>query len=134
MIFDHVGIAVKDLEQATEMYVKMLGKEPFKQEVLENQKVAVSFFESGGNAKIELLQGIDESSPISKFVAKKGEGIHHMAFLVEDIYAEIARMKHEGFEPLQEEPRLGADNKLVFFFHPKSTGGTLIELCMKQKK
>ena len=92
----------------------------------------VAFFKTGVDSKIELLEGTDIDSPIYKFVEKKGEGIHHIAFLVKDIYAEIERMKNEGFEPLQEHPKQGAANKLVFFFHPKSTGGSLIELCQKQ--
>lgn len=134
MILDHIGIAVKDLGLSTALYTKILKNPPFKNESLASQKVNVSFFETGGNSKIELLEGTDEESPIAKFVSKKGEGIHHIAFLVDDIYAEIERLKSEGFEAINDAPRVGADNKLVFFFHPKSTGGVLLELCQKQKK
>lgn len=132
MKLDHIGIAIKNLEASTELYSKILNKPAFKTETLESQKVKVAFFDTGGNSKIELLEGIDETSPIYKFIEKKGEGIHHMAFLVDDIYSEIERLKSEGLEPINESPRLGADNKLVFFFHPKSTGGVLLELCQKQ--
>jgi methylmalonyl-CoA/ethylmalonyl-CoA epimerase len=133
MHIDHIGIAVKDLSSSDNLFSKLLNTSPFKHETLEHQKVEVSFFQTG-ESKLELLQGIGEDSPISKFIEKKGEGIHHIAFLVEDIYTEIDRMKNEGFEPLQESPRLGADQKLVFFFHPKTTNGVLIELCQKQSK
>jgi len=131
MNLDHIGIAVKNLETAKLMYSHILGTAPYFEEVLDNQKVKVAFFKTGQDSKIELLEGTDEDSPISKFVSKKGEGIHHMAFLVQDIYSEIERMIQNGFEPLQDEPRKGAANKLVFFFHPKTTGGSLIELCQK---
>ena len=131
MILDHIGIAVKNLESAKEMYASILQSTAYHEEYLEGQKVRVAFFKTGVESKIELLEGTDVDSPIYKFVEKKGEGIHHMAFLVKDIYAEIERMKNEGFEPLQDKPKLGAANKLVFFFHPKSTGGSLIELCQK---
>lgn len=132
MILDHIGIAVKNLESAKKMYETILKTSCYYEQVLENQKVKVAFFKTGEDSKIELLEGIGAESPISKFVDKKGEGIHHMAFLVQNIYNEIERMKSEGFEPLQDAPRVGAANKLVFFFHPKSTGGSLIELCQKQ--
>jgi methylmalonyl-CoA/ethylmalonyl-CoA epimerase len=132
MKLDHIGIAVKDIEVAKSMYEKILGYQAYHEETLESQAVKVAFFKSGEDSKIELLEGINADSPISKFLEKKGEGMHHMAFLVDDIYSEIERMKSEGFEPLQSEPKKGAANKLVFFFHPKSTGGTLIELCQKQ--
>jgi len=132
MILDHIGIAVRNIEDAKMMYEKILQKKAYYEEVLVSQKVKVAFFKTGEESKIELLEGIGDDSPISKFIEKKGDGIHHMAYLVKDIYAEIERMKGEGFEPLQETPKVGAANKLVFFFHPKSTGGTLIELCQKQ--
>ena len=132
MILDHIGIAVKNIENAKKMYTYILQSSAYHEEYLESQKVKVAFFKTGANSKIELLEGIDVDSLIYKFVEKKGEGIHHMAFLVNDIYVEIERMKNEGFEPLQDKPKLGAANKLVFFFHPKSTGGSLIELCQKQ--
>ena len=132
MILDHIGIAVKSLDSAKKMYETILQSATYHEETLESQLVKVAFFKTGEDSKIELLEGMSEDSPISKFIAKKGEGIHHMAFLVKDIYEEIERMKEEGFKPLQEKPKLGAANKLVFFFHPKSTGGALIELCQKQ--
>lgn len=131
MNLDHIGIAVRNLDDAKKMYATILQSDPYYEEILDSQKVKVVFFKTGADSKIELLEGTDPSSPISKFIEKKGEGIHHMAFLVDDIYLEIERMKSEGFEPLQETPKLGAANKLVFFFHPKSTGGSLIELCQK---
>jgi methylmalonyl-CoA/ethylmalonyl-CoA epimerase len=132
MIFDHIGIAVKNIEVAKKMYEKILQTTTYFEETLESQKVKVAFFKTGQDSKIELLEGISVDSPISKFIEKKGEGIHHMAFLVKDIYADIERMKSEGFVPLQDAPKIGAANKLVFFFHPKSTGGSLIELCQTQ--
>jgi methylmalonyl-CoA/ethylmalonyl-CoA epimerase len=132
MILDHIGIAVKNIENAKKMYTSILQSSAYHEEYLESQKVKVAFFKTGADSKIELLEGIDVDSLIYKFVEKKGEGIHHMAFLVNDINVEIERMKNEGFEPLQDKPKLGAANKLVFFFHPKSTGGSLIELCQKQ--
>lgn len=131
MTLDHIGIAVKDLENAKSMYEKILQYTSYYEETLGSQKVKVAFFKTGEDSKIELLEGTDETSPISKFIEKKGEGIHHMAYLVEDIHYEIERMKSEGFEPLQDSPKIGAAGKLVFFFHPKSTGGVLIELCQK---
>jgi methylmalonyl-CoA/ethylmalonyl-CoA epimerase len=133
MTLDHIGIAVKNIEDAKNMYSKILQKASDHEEILESQKVKVAFFKTGIDSKIELLEGITMDSPISKFIEKKGEGIHHMAYLVEDIYFEIERMKKEGFVPLQDEPKIGAANKLVFFFHPKSTGGVLIEICQKRE-
>jgi methylmalonyl-CoA/ethylmalonyl-CoA epimerase len=132
MILDHIGIAVKNIESAKKMYESILQSKTYYEEVLESQKVNVAFFKTGTESKIELLEGIGPDSPITKFIEKKGEGIHHMAFLVQDIHAEIERLKKEGFEALQESPKIGAANKLVFFFHPKSVGGSLIELCQKQ--
>jgi len=132
MTLDHIGIAVRNIDTAKKMYETILQTTSYHEEILESQKVKVAFFKTGQDSKIELLEGISEDSPISKFIGKKGEGIHHLAFLVADIYIEIERLKKEGFEPLQDTPIQGAGNKLVFFFHPKSTGGTLIELCQKQ--
>ncbi len=132
MILDHIGIAVKNLEVTKKMYERILQKSACHEEFLDAQKVKIAFFKTGEDSKIELLEGTSLESPITKFVEKKGEGIHHMAYLVTDIYSEIERMKAEGFEPLQDAPKIGAANKLVFFFHPKSTGGVLIELCQKQ--
>lgn len=129
---DHVGIAVKDIEAAQKLYSKMLQIEPFHREIIEKMHLDVLFYQVG-QSKIELLCPTSEKSTIAKFIDKKGEGIHHMAYLVEDIYAEVERMKAAGFRPLSEEPYIGALNKLVIFFHPKDTGGTLVELCQKLK-
>lgn len=131
MKLDHIGIAVQSIDSAKIIYEKMLGYKAYHEEILESQGVKVAFFKIGDDSKIELLEGIDENSPISKFITKKGEGMHHMAYIVTDIYAEIDRMIQEGFEPLQDNPKIGAAGKLVFFFHPKSTGGVLVELCQK---
>lgn len=125
---EHIGIAVKSLQDSNALYEKLFGKPPYKTETVENQKVTTSFFTSGPN-KIELLEGSSADSPISKFIAKKGEGIHHIAFAVENIHQEMARLKEEGFTLINETPSKGADNKLVCFVHPKSASGVLIELC-----
>lgn len=129
---EHIGIAVKDLETANITYEKLLGYEPYKQEVVESEGVSTSFFMSG-ESKIELLAATNPDSPIAKFIEKKGEGIHHIAFAVADIYTEVARLKAEGFRIINEEPRKGADNKLVVFVHPKSANGVLVELCQEIK-
>ena len=125
---EHLGIAVKDLQKANEIYSKLFNQEPYKTEVVESEGVSTSFFKVGEN-KIELLEATNPNSPIAKFLEKKGEGIHHIAFDVEDIEAEIVRLKEEGFVVLNDVPKKGADNKLVVFLHPKSTNGVLIELC-----
>ena len=125
---EHIGIAVKDLEQSNKLFAGIFGKEHYKVESVESEGVRTSFFKAGPN-KIELLEGTNENSPISKFIAKKGEGIHHIAFAVDDILAEVERLKAEGFIVLNEVPKKGADNKQVVFLHPKSTNGVLIELC-----
>mgnify|MGYP001332560681 FL=1 len=127
---EHIGIAVKDLDEANNTYEKLLGYEPYKQEVVESEGVATSFFMSG-ESKIELLAATNPESPIAKFIERRGEGIHHIAFAVKDIYAEVARLKAEGFQIINEEPRKGADNKLVVFVHPKSANGVLVELCQE---
>lgn len=132
MKLDHIGIAVKDLTKSNPLFTKLLGKEPFNQEFVAGQQVNVSFFKSG-ESKLELLESTSPESAIAKFLDKKGEGIHHAAFLVEDIYQEIERLKGEGFEPLMDAPRPGANHKLVFFFHPKSTNGVLVEICQEIK-
>ncbi|KIX20713.1 hypothetical protein SY27_12545 [Flavobacterium sp. 316] len=129
---EHIGIAVKDLEVSNLIFEKLLGVSSYKEEVVEGEGVKTSFFENGPN-KIELLQAIREDSPIAKFIEKKGEGIHHIAFDVENILLEIERLKKEGFVVLNELPKKGADNKLVAFLHPKSTNGVLIELCQEIK-
>ena len=125
---EHIGIAVKDLEKSNALFASLFGKPHYKIETVESEGVKTSFFEAGPN-KIELLEGTNENSPISKFIAKKGEGIHHIAFAVDDILREVKRLKKEGFIVLNEVPKKGADNKLVVFLHPKSTNGVLIELC-----
>ena len=125
---EHLGIAVKDLEKSNTLFGKLFGKPHYKVEEVASEGVKTSFFQLGPN-KIELLQSTREDGPIGKFIAKKGEGIHHVAFAVEDIVAEIARLKEEGFIVLNETPKKGADNKLVAFLHPKSSNGVLIELC-----
>lgn len=130
---EHLGIAVKDLESANEVYSKIFQQGPYKTETVESESVSTSFFKIG-ESKIELLESTDENSAIARFIARKGEGIHHIAFEVEDIYAEMERMRSEGFVMLNEQPKKGADNKLVCFIHPKSANGVLIELCQEIKK
>ena len=127
---EHIGIAVKDLQQANEAYTLLLGKPPYKTEVVESENVSTSFFEIG-ESKIELLQATSEGSAIAKFLEKRGEGIHHIAFAVIDIEIEVERLKAAGFQPISGKPKRGADNKWVFFFHPKSANGVLIELCQE---
>ena len=129
---EHIGIAVKDLDAANEVYSKLLGVEPYKSEGVESEGVMTSFFQTGVN-KIELLAATNSDSAIAKFIEKKGEGIHHIAFHVDDIYAEMDRLINEGFVLLNEEPKLGADNKLICFVHPKGTHGVLVELCQERK-
>lgn len=129
---EHIGIAVKDIESANAIYEKLFGAPPYKEEEVESEGVKTSFFMNGPN-KIELLEATNSESPIAKFIEKKGEGIHHIAFDVEDIEAEMERLQKEGFIILNEKPKEGADNKLVCFLHPKSTNGVLIELCQEIK-
>lgn len=127
---EHIGIAVKDFSAANALYFKLLGVEPYKTEHVASEGVNTSFFKVGGT-KIELLEGTNPDSAISKFVEKRGEGIHHIAFEVEDIYAEMERLKSEGFTLLNEQPKQGADNKLVCFVHPKTANGVLVELTQE---
>lgn len=129
---EHIGIAVKDLDKSNELYSKLLNTTPYKLEEVISEGVKTSFFKVG-ESKIELLEASTEDSAIAKFIAKKGEGIHHIAYDVEDIYAEMQRLKEEGFILLNTEPKKGADNKLVCFLHPKSAGGVLVELCQEIK-
>ena len=129
---EHIGIAVKDLEVSNPIFEKLFGAAPYKFEEVENEGVKTSFFQNGPN-KIELLEATNPDSPIAKFIEKKGEGIHHIAFDVEDIILEIKRLQSEGFVVLNEVPKKGADNKLVAFLHPKSTNGVLIELCQEMR-
>lgn len=127
---EHIGIAVKDLKISNEIFAAIFGKPHYKTEEVASEGVNTSFFEVGPN-KIELLEGTNENSPISKFIEKKGEGVHHIAFAVDDILSEVARLKKAGFVVINEIPKKGADNKLVVFLHPKSTNGVLIELCQE---
>tara|TARA_R110001592_G_scaffold33617_4_gene116370 strand:- start:4214 stop:4615 length:402 start_codon:yes stop_codon:yes gene_type:complete len=127
---EHIGIAVKNLEKSNALFAALLGKAHYKTEEVKSEGVKTSFFKTGPN-KIELLEATNPESPIAKFIDKKGEGVHHIAFAVSDIKAEITRLKAEGFTVLNEKPKLGADNKLVAFLHPKTTNGVLIELCQE---
>ena len=129
---EHIGIAVKDLEVSNLVFEKLFGVPAYKFEEVLSEGVTTSFFKNGPN-KIELLAATNPDSPIAKFIEKKGEGIHHIAFDVEDIVQEIARLKKEGFVVLNDIPKIGADNKMVVFLHPKSTNGVLIELCQEIK-
>ncbi len=132
MLIEHIGIAVKDLDASNQLFGKLLGKPHYKTETVESEHVSTSFFQLG-DSKIELLNATNADSAIAKFIEKKGEGIHHIAFGVEDIEKEVERLKAEGFQPISDKPKRGADNKLVFFFHPKSANGVLIELCQEIK-
>jgi methylmalonyl-CoA/ethylmalonyl-CoA epimerase len=130
MKFEHLGIAVDDLEAANALFSKIFNAPPYKEETVETEGVRTSFFKTG-EGKMELLEATREDSPIAKFIAKKGPGLHHVAFEVEDIRAEMQRLKGEGFTLLNEEPRMGADGKWVCFLHPKDTNSVLIELCQQ---
>ncbi len=125
---EHIGIAVKNLTQSNELFAKLFGQKHYKIEEVASEGVVTSFFQIGEN-KIELLEASNPDSPIAKFLEKKGEGIHHIAFDVTDILSEMQRLENEGFTLLNKEPKRGADNKLVCFLHPKSSNGVLIELC-----
>ena len=127
---DHIGIAVKDLKDASNIYERLLGKPSYKTEQVAAEQVTTAFF-ACGESKLELLESTNEDSAISRFIAKRGEGIHHIAFEVKDIQKEIARLKGEGFDFVSEDPKPGADNKLVCFLHPRKTKGVLIELCQE---
>lgn len=127
---EHLGIAVKDLAASNLVFEKLFGTAPYKAEAVESEGVTTSFFQMG-ESKIELLEATKPDSPIAKFIEKKGEGIHHIAFEVDDIRAEMKRLQAEGFTLLNEEPKRGADNKLVCFLHPKSSNGVLVELCQE---
>lgn len=130
---EHIGIAVKSIKDSNKLFESLFGKSHYKIESVESESVNTSFFKIG-ESKIELLEATNDDGPIAKFIAKKGEGIHHIAFDVDDIEAEIERLKKEGFIVLNEKPKKGADNKLVVFMHPKSTNGVLIELCQEITK
>ena len=127
---EHIGIAVRDLEKSNKLFASLFGESHYKIEEVASEGVKTSFFKSGPN-KIELLEATNQESPIAKFIDKKGEGIHHIAFAVDNIKSEIARLEKEGFIVLNKKPKKGADNKLVAFLHPKSTNGVLIELCQE---
>ena len=131
MKIDHIGIAVKDIEVSSALFSTILNRKPFSFERVESQKLSAVFFKME-DTSFELLEPISSDSPISKFLEKKGEGIHHVALIVDDIKAEMERLKNEGFNPLTQEPYVGANNKLVCFFHPKDTNVVLIELCQHQ--
>jgi methylmalonyl-CoA/ethylmalonyl-CoA epimerase len=128
---EHLGIAVKDLDAACKTYEALFGAPAYKTEEVESEGVKTAFFAAGPN-KIELLEGTRTDSPISKYIEKRGEGIHHVAFDVEDIVQEIQRLEKAGFVLLNKEPKLGADNKLVAFLHPKHSHGVLVELCQER--
>lgn len=129
---EHIGIAVKNLENGNNIYKKLLGKVHYKIEEVKSENVKTSFFQVGAN-KIELLEATSPDSPIAKFIEKRGEGIHHIAFAVKDIQQEMQRLENEGFTLLNKVPKKGADNKLVCFVHPKTANGVLIELCQEIK-
>lgn len=127
---EHIGIAVKDLMASNTLFSKLLDSFPYKEEYVESEGVKTLFFKTG-QTKIELLESTRPDSPVASFIEKRGEGIHHIAFEVADIWAEMARLKSEGFILLSDEPKKGADNKLICFVHPKSANGVLIELCQE---
>ena len=129
---EHIGIAVKTLADSVPLFEKLLKSQCYKTETVESEKVNTAFFKTG-DTKIELLESIDQNGVIAKFIEKKGESLHHIAFEVENIKSEMERLKREGFILLNENPKKGADNKLVCFLHPKSTNGVLIELCEEIK-
>ena len=128
---EHIGIAVNSLTDSVPLFEKLLNSQCYKTEMVEGEKVNTAFFQQG-ETKIELLESIDPEGVIAKFIDRKGEGIHHIAFDVTDIRAEMQRLKNEGFTLLNEEPKTGADNKIVCFLHPNGTNGVLIELCQER--
>lgn len=127
---EHLGIAVKDLEASIPIYEKLLNTKCYKREEVKSENVITAFFKTGNN-KIELLQATSEESAIAKFVEKRGEGIHHVAYTVKDIHAEMERLRNDGFRILNEQPKQGADNKLICFVHPRDASGVLTELCQE---
>lgn len=132
MKLEHLGIAVQSLDLSIPLWERLLGTSCYKTETVEREGVTTAFFQTG-ESKVELLEATREESPIQKFIARRGEGIHHAAFGVDDLEGEIARLKAAGFEFLNEEPKAGADGKRIVFLHPKSTGGVLVELCSDAK-
>jgi methylmalonyl-CoA/ethylmalonyl-CoA epimerase len=133
MKVEHIGLAVKDLKESGSLFSKLFGQDSYKVEKVESEGVTTSFFKCG-DTKIELLEATNKESPIAKFIEKRGEGIHHIAFEVEDIHSEMKRLSEEGFTILNPEPKKGADNKMVCFLHPKTTNSVLIELCQEIKQ
>ncbi len=129
---EHIGIAVANIDEAEARYEKLLNTKSYKREEVASENVITSFFKIG-ESKIELVASTNEDGTIAKYLEKKGEGMHHIAYAVEDVNAEVARMISEGFQPISKEPKKGADNKMVFFFHPKSANGVLVELCQEIK-
>ena len=129
---EHIGIAVKSIAKSVPLFEKLLNSQCYKTESVESEKVLTAFFKKG-ETKIELLESSDPDGVIARFIEKKGEGLHHIAFEIENIEAEMERLKREGFVLLSDTPKPGADNKLVCFLHPKTTNGVLIELCMERK-
>ncbi|MEN9334605.1 MAG: hypothetical protein RLY35_1785 [Bacteroidota bacterium] len=129
---EHLGIAVQDIQASNELFAKLLNTAPYKMEVVEREGVMTSFFQLG-ESKMELLQAMNPESPIAKYLEKNKQGIHHIAFDVDDIYAEMERLEKEGFVLLSNEPKAGADGKIIVFLHPKSTNGVLVELCQDAK-
>ena len=129
---EHIGIAVKNLTNSIDIYQKLLNTDCYKTELVESEAVNTAFFKTGDN-KIELLAATSPDSTIAKYIEKKGEGIHHIAFAVDDILEEMERLRNEGFVLLNDQPKKGADNKMVCFVHPKDTNGVLIELCQEIK-
>ncbi len=125
---EHIGIAVKDIQKSNDLFADLLGYKRYKEEEVEDQHVKTSFFDAN-NTKIELVAATDDDSPIAQFIAKRGEGIHHLAFEVENILESMAEMKAKGYRLLNDTPKEGADNKLICFLHPKDTNGVLVELC-----
>lgn len=133
MKLEHIGIAVKNLESANELFGTLFNAPPYKIEAVESEGVKTSFFQTG-ESKIELLEATNPNSAIARFIEKRGEGIHHLAFEVEDIEAEIERLSKEGYQLIHEAPKDGADNKRIAFLHPKSTNGVLVELCQEKSE
>lgn len=130
---EHIGIAVKNMESANKLFATLLGSEHYKIEEVSSEGVRTSFFDIGG-VKIELLEATRDDSPIARFIEKKGEGIHHLAFAVSDIGKSIEEYQKKGFQLINQEPKNGADGKVIVFLHPKSTNGVLVELCQDKKK
>lgn len=130
---DHIGIAVKDLEKSNALFTTLLGVKPYKSEAVDSENVTTSFFDAN-NMKVELLQATADDSAIAKFIEKRGEGLHHIAFEVNNIRERMIQLEADGFRLLNKEPKIGADQKLICFVHPKDTNGVLIELCQTMKK